>query len=246
MGMLQSSLRFSAHEMHLFALYDELRRSGEVKTMLHSDVIRKLNERQDLGDKSDHGPVKGSDIDFVMANFTELRKCRSRAVLIPEQPPPKLTVNTDIPPVIPQAEPRKKKRKRHTSPLSSALTKMRRKGYLCRSRFRGNVPSEGDYVLLTAEEQDKWRKEGETSLAFHGDRDYLQQMLGDTVEVSPIIDGRLAIRVRVDNVSVAEDEVQPEEEKPQENETVSKAVSETVSETVSKTVSETVSEQVNN
>ena len=226
MGMLQSSLRFSAHEMHLFALYDELRRSGEVKTMLHSDVIRKLNERQDLGDKSDHGPVKGSDIDFVMANFTELRKCRSRAVLIPEQSPPKLTVNTDIPPVIPQAEPRKKKRKRHTSPLSSALLKMRRKGYLCRSRFRGNVPSEGDYVLLTAEEQDKWRKEGETSLAFHGDRDYLQKMLGDTVEVSPIIDGRLAIRVRVDN------DVQPQEEERQEEGTVSETVNETVSEEV--------------
>ena len=224
MGMLQSSLRFSAHEMHLFAIYDELRRSGEVKTMLHSDVIRKLNERQDLGDKSDHGPVRGSDIDFVMANFSELRKCRSRAVLIPQQPPPKLTVNTDIPP-----QQRKRKRKRHSSPLSSALTKMRRKGYLCRSRFRGNVPSEGDYVLLTAEEQDKWRKNGETSFAFRGDREFLQKMLGDTIEVSQVINGRLAIRVKANDVSVEEDvvedevqaEPQTQEEERQQMETVS-------------------------
>lgn len=192
MGMWQSSLRFSAHELHLFAIYDELRRSGDVKTMLHSDTIKMLNERQDPGDKSDYGDITGADIEFVMQNFSELRKCRSMAVLQPKQPPPKLIVEEEKPEEVERSSP-VRKRKRPSSPVSLALSKMRRKGYTCRSRFRGSVPPDGNHVLLTQREHEEWRQTGETTMAFRGEIEYLRRTLGDEVTVSTNEDGRVRI-----------------------------------------------------
>lgn len=206
--MFDSSLRFSSHELHVFACYDRLRRSGKKKTMLSSDVLQDLNNMQDPRDRAANGSITGADIRFITDNFDELYKCRSMTVLQPENPPPKLmaaTANataTEDAPQSPQLTkrdlsmppPRPKKRRRPPSPLSSALNKMRRNGYLCRSRFAGEVPNTGNHVLLTRQEQDKWRSSGETTISFRGDLSILKKHLGSTVEATDEEPGRVSLK----------------------------------------------------
>lgn len=188
---MADSERFSSHEMHLFAIYDELRRSSEVKTMLHSDVIKRLNERQDLGDKSEFGQVTGQDIEWVMNNFSALRKCYRSVVLPPAGPVPPLMIQTPPPTArdreCPPAPRPKRKRKAPSSPLSSAMNKMRRNGYTCRARHKGAVP-DGNHLLLTKQQQTEWRNTGKTRVLFKGDLNYLKTTLGAKIAVIKVED----------------------------------------------------------
>ena len=155
--------------------------------MLHSDVIKRLNERQDPGDKSDYGAVTGQDIEFIMKNFSALRRCFLSTVLAPKGPAPPLLIRTP-PPSEPREcppAPRPKRKRKPTSPLSSGMAKMRRSGYVCKSRHKGSAPSD-NHLLLTREQQKEWREHGKTRVLFKGDIELLKSTLGAKIGVVKI------------------------------------------------------------
>ena len=197
--------RFSAHELHLYALYNEIRTSGRVRTMLQSDIIDRMNARQDEGDRSTHGAVSGQDIEFVMKNFAELRDCHRSVILMPELPPPVLEV--------PAIKPKKKRKRKPETPVSTAMAKLKKKGYNCRVRHRGPVP-EGNHFLFLNSEYKEYKEKNNTTATFSGDIAELQHMLGDEFKVDHLAEaGRIRIQRGVEpSVSRAADEQRPQEE----------------------------------
>lgn len=198
----QHDQKFSAHQMHMYALYDDIRRSGRVKTMLQSDIIKRMNDRQDLGDRSDHGNISGEDIQFVMRNFSALRDCHRKIILMPSMPPPPLV----SPAQLKQTQPKSAKRKRRPStPISTAMNALKKKGYTCRVRHKGALP-DGDFFLFTYKQYKEYHEEQKTTAHFSGDVDLLKQLIGDEITVEPREDNTVQIQRGV--AEPAEGEVQ--------------------------------------
>ena len=197
--------RFSAHELHLYALYNEIRISGRVRTMLQSDIIKRMNARQDEGDRSTHGAVSGQDIEFVMKNFAELRDCHRSVILMPELPPPVLE--------LPETKPKKKRKRKPGTPVSTAMAKLKRKGYTCRVRHRGPVPV-GNHFLFLNSEYKEYKEKNITTATFSGDIAELRSMLGDEFKVENLAEeGKIRIQRGVEpSVSRAADEQSTQEE----------------------------------
>ena len=151
---------FNSHQLHVFALYDDLRRSGDVKTMLDSTVLQRILEAQSLEDRSEYGEVTGEDIAFCMKNFKALIDCRNSVILRPKLPPPPLK----------KAAPKKRKRK-ELHPITKACNKLRRKGYSTKDKG-------GDkYFIVSAAEMNTLDTDGSVRVAFKGSLGVLKTSL---------------------------------------------------------------------